>query len=88
MTKDDKSGIDGDGPSGSGSDMQHNGSSSKHHMSGNGGLRKAVDTSSSSDDDDFAGPMRKSAKLSTKSGKTTLAKKKSSKHVGSKVYSK
>lgn len=82
-TKDDKTVADGEGPAASGGKIQHNGSAGKI-----GGMRRPADTSSSSEDEDIGGPGRKMQKLGTKSGKTPLGKKKTSKHVASKVFSK
>jgi len=65
--------------SGSGADMM-NGTASKQ--------RKLDSGSSSDDDDDDGAGGRKLSKASTKSGKSVSAKKKSSKPVTSKVYSK
>jgi hypothetical protein len=88
--KDDKMTTDGEGSAGSaatGGKIQHNGNASKQ-LGGVAGLRRPMDSSSSSEDEDAGGPGRKMQKLGTKSGKTPLGKKKASKHVASKVYSK
>ena len=74
--KDEKADTDAGG---SGTDMM-NGSAAKQ--------RKLDSASSSDDDDDDGAGGRKMSKASTKSGKSLSAKKKSSKPVASKVYSK
>ena len=65
------------------------GSSGTDMMNGSAAKQRKLDSASSSDDDDddTAGG-RKMSKASTKSGKSVSAKKKLSKPVASKVYSK
>lgn len=89
-TKEEKASLDGEGmsvTSGGGGKVQHNGSSNKQ-LGGSAVMRRPVETSSSSEDEDVGGPVRKLQKMGTKSGKTPLGKKKTPKHVASKVYSK
>ena len=81
-TDDDKDGKDekvDTEAGGSGIDMM-NGSAAKQ--------RKLDSASSSDEDEDDGSGGRKLSKASTKSGKSVSAKKKSSKPVASKVYSK
>jgi len=65
------------------------GGSATDMMNGSAAKQRKLDSASSSDDDDDdATGGRKMSKASTKSGKSLSAKKRSSKPVASKVYSK
>ena len=64
------------------------GSSGADMMNGSATKRKLDSASSSDEEEDDVAGGRKMSKASTKSGKSVSAKKKSSKPVASKVYSK
>jgi len=81
-TDDDKDGKDDK------ADTEVNGSAADM-VNGSAAKQRKLDSGSSSDDDEDDGTGgRKLSKASTKSGKSVSAKKKSSKPVTSKVYSK